>query len=179
MAPPPQLRAAPDPVAEPIVLVIEGQTHVVGPNDPAWPIAYYAREREVELAHAERDLRSKRRLITELRKDKAREEEEARRLHEYRPVVERVFDRWRVETGRERCKLTPERFDMAIARLAEGYDEGAITMAVVGIARHPYVIDGEARNNFETAVKEGSQVERYANRCPREMREQLSGRLFE
>lgn len=173
------LRAAPDPPAEPIVLVIDGQTHVVEVDDPAWPIAYHARETGVQLKLAEGDLRGKRALIAELRKDRAAEAEKARLGNPAREAIIRVFDTWRIESGRKRCKLTPERFDMVAARFVEDYVEDVLTMAAVGIAVNPYVIEGETRNDFETAFKSGGQVERYANRCPADRRQVIRASVGE
>lgn len=175
-----------EPVAEPIVLVIEGQTVVTGPDDPAWPIAWYARERDQALQHAERDLRGKRALIEELRKTKKDEAEQARLDCPDREAILRIFDRWRTASGHARCKLTPERFDLAVARLAEEYDEATLTMAVVGVGSNPYVIDGERQDDYKTAMLSGERVERYANRCPAEARREIratvsaaEGRLFD
>lgn len=168
-----------EPVAEPIVLVIGGETIVTAPDDPAWPIAWYAREREQGLQHAERDLRSKRAQITILQKKREDEDEKARLANPDREAIFRIFDRWRTESGRTRCKLTPERFDFAAARLAEGYTEADLTMAVIGVATNPYVIEGERKDDYRTAMRTGEAVERYANRASPEQRREVSGRLFE
>lgn len=175
-----------EPVAEPIVLIIEGHTFVTGPDDPAWPIAWYARERDQALQHAERDLRSKRAQITVLQKKREDEDEKARLANPDREVIFRIFDRWRTASGHTRCKLTPERFDLAVARLAEEYDEATLTMAVVGVGSNPYVIDGERQDDYKTAMLSGERVERYANRCPAEVRREIratvsaaEGRLFD
>jgi hypothetical protein len=178
MAAPP-LRAAPDPAEEPIVLVIDGQTIIVQPDDPAWRIALYAREEAHAHKLTEGDLRGKRALIAELRKNKADEAEKARKSHPERCAIERVFETWRTESGHTRCKLTPERFDMTACRFAEEYDEGDLTMAAIGVATNPYVIEGDRKDDYKTAMQSGEQVERYANRCPADRRRQLSGKLFE
>lgn len=173
------LEALPEPPREPIVLTIRGDTVVIEVDDPAWPVAEHAREVDVDLRNAEKSLRGLRSALTKARKDEAVEAEKKRLGHPQREMIFRVFDVWRVESGRTRCKLTPERFDMTAARVAEDYDEGALTMAAIGVATNPYVIDGEKKNDFETAFQSGSQIERYANRCPPDRRRQLSGRLFE
>lgn len=172
------LAAVPAPIAEPIVLVIEGQTIVTKPDDPAWPIAYYARERDTHVQMAELELRTKRIQIAKMREDKAAKEKREREEHPERCAIERIFDRWRVESGHTACKLTPERFDMTSCRLAEDYDEGQLTMAAVGVATNPYVINGERQDGYKTAMQDGEHVERYANRCDPDRRREIRGTLF-
>ena len=186
MAPPEKhLSAVPEPEGgEPIVLTIAGQNVVTWPQEPAYLIAAHAREVEQQRDHLERELRGKRSLVAKLREDQAKREEQKRLSNPEREFIFEVFDTYRTESGRKACKLTPERFDMTAARLAEEYERVHILMAAVGIAVNPYTIEGEKRNDFETAMKDGASVERYANRCPPERRAQIklqaegSGKLF-
>lgn len=126
----------------------------------------------------EREARYKLALINKLRKKRVDEAEEARKRSPNREMIISIFDTWRTESQHLRCKLTPERFDMTEARFSEGYEEGDLLMAAIGVATNPYVIEGERKDDFKTAMQSGEQVERYANRCPAERRRELSGRLF-
>lgn len=169
----PQLTVAPEPAEEPIVLVVAGNTHVVPVGDPAWPIALHARERDEQLKLAERDLRGKRALIEKLRIDEKAKAERERKDRPDRELIEDVFDRWRSAASKHRCKLTPERFDMTASRFDEEYTYVDLCMAAVGVALNPYVIEGDRKDDYKTAMKDGESVERYANRCPPELRFEL------
>lgn len=169
----PQLTVAPEPAEEPIVLVIAGQTHIVSTDNPAWPVALYAREQEHDRKLAEKDLRSKRALIEKLRIDEKAKAERERKDRPDRELIEDVFDRWRTAAGKRRCKLTPERFDMTASRFDEEYTYVDLCMAAVGVALNPYVIEGDRKDDYKTAMKDGESVERYANRCPPEQRRDL------
>lgn len=162
-----------EPAREPIVLVVGGQTFIVGPDDAHWPIAWHATEVEQDLKRAERDLRGKRALIAKVRKHNEDEDEKARKAHPSRGVIIAVFERWRVRTGHLRAKLTPERFDMIASRLAEDYEPLDLHMAVEGLAAHPFVADGRKMDDLKACMKEGSQVERYANLAPADVRQRL------
>lgn len=161
---------------------VVGQEAVM-PDDPRWEMAMMVLDMEHSLRLAERDLRGKRALISKLRRRNQDEAEMARKAHPDRELFERIFDRWRVESGHVNCRFTPERFDMTAARYAEGYGEDVLSMAVVGVATNPYVIEGERKDDYKTAMRSGEQVERYANRCDpavrREIRAELGGTLFE
>lgn len=169
----PQLAVAPEPADEPIVIVVQGVKHIVMPDDPAWPIALYAREEEHSRKLAERDLRGKRALIERLRTDEKTKAENERKARPDRGEIEDIFDRWRTAAGKPRCKLTPERFDMTAERFDEEYTYVELCMAAVGVALNPYTIQGDVKNEYRTAMKDGESVERYANRCPREVRREL------
>jgi hypothetical protein len=177
MAAAPQLTVAPEPIEEPIVLVINGETNVIGVDDPAWRIALHAREEEHARKLAEKDLRGKRALIDQLRRDKEADAERERQDRPDREQVEDIFDRWRTATGKLRCKLTAERFDMTAARLDEEYTYVDLVMAVLGVALNPYVIEGDRKDGYKTALKDGESVERYANRCPAEIRREIRTRF--
>lgn len=182
------LRAAPEPAPEPILLQIRGanglENVVVEPDDPAWLIAFHAREVESHLKQAEGDLRGKRALIEALRKERKDEAEEERKARPDKGFIAVCFERWCKASHHLRCKLTPQRFDMTAARLDEEYEPTVLVMAAVGVGANPYVIDGERKDDYKTAMQSGEQVERYANRCPREFRQDIraefgAGRLFE
>lgn len=133
---------------------------------------------EEVVENLEREARYKLAVINKLRKKRVDEDEEARKRSPNRERVIEVFDTWRTESGHLKCKLTPERFDMIEARLSEGYEPSEVLMAAIGVAVNPYVIEGERKDDFKTAMRSGERVEAYANRCPPERRRELSGRLF-
>lgn len=181
------LQPAPEPAAEPLAVVLWERTAnervvVVKPEDGvAWEIAYHLREEQVALTAAERDLRGKRALITKLQADEEAERQRARDNFTGRETIALAFERWlagrRERTGNPklRAKLTPERFDMAMARMTrDNYEAAAILMAAEGVARNPYIVDGKAQDDWKTAMQSGEQVERYANRCPREIRRAIT-----
>lgn len=177
MVPPAQLAVAPEPVAEPIVLVVDGQTYVVAPEDDAWPIALHARERDHQLKLAEKDLRGKRALIEKLRVDEKAKAERERKARPDRELIEDIFEQWREAVGKPRCKLGPERFDMTAERLDEDYTPLDVAMAAVGVALNPFTIKGTVQNDYKTAMKDGESVERYANRCPAAARHAIKTRF--
>lgn len=168
------LRAAPEPSDEPVVLTIDGENVVTWPHDPAYRLALYAQQIETDLGNAERSLRGLRSALTKARKDADAEATAKRINHPAREFIFKVFELWRVESGRLGCKLTPERFDLVADRLREQYAPKHLLMAALGIALNPHVIEGERKNDFDTAFKTGGQIERYANRCPRERRAQIA-----
>ena len=168
----PQLTVV-EPIEEPIVLVVRDETLVIPVADERWPVALQLRETEHALKCAEQDLRGKRALITKLRKHNSDEDERARKARPDRELVERVFERWRVRTGHLRAKCGPERFDMITARLDEEYEGLDLLMAAEGLAADPPVFSGRREDDLKVCMKSGSQVERYANKCPAEVRKTL------
>lgn len=174
MADAPQLRPVPDPEHEPIVLTIAGENLVVWPHEePLFRVAAVAQQAELDLRNAENSMRGLRSALTKARTDEKAAAERKRLGHPARKFILAVFDLYRAESGRKRCKLTPERFDMVAERIAEEYERPFLLMAAVGIGSNPFVIDGCKRNDFETAFKDGASVERYANRCPADRRGQI------
>lgn len=172
-----------DPTEEPILLEWQDSegfhSLLVEPEDPTWIAAHLWQTERENRRNCERDLGTKRAQITRLQREKSGADAAERKMHPQREFIEGLFDRWAELTGKTRCKLTPERFDMASARLAEDYSEQDLEMAIYGVALNPYVIEREVKNDWKTAMKDGESVERYANRCPAERRRQISGTLFE
>lgn len=171
------------PVEEPILVEWEQdgrmQHRVVEPGDPAWLYAWLWRERTADFKNAEKDLAAKRAQITVLQRKATDVAKAERKAHPDRVFIEELFDKWRELTGKTRCKLTPARFDAAVDRLAEGYEREHLTLAVHGVALNPYTMNGEVKNDWKTCMWDGEAVERYANRCPVEKRNEIRGTLFE
>lgn len=171
-----QLRAVGS-ATEPLYDEVEG---VVQHGDLRWGLVWRLREKEEELKAAERDLRSKRALITKLQRKRIDEDESARQRNAHRDFIIALSDRWREGTGHKRSKLTPERFDMAADRLEEGYSEEDLRMATEGLIADAWTDEkGVLHDDWKVAMKNGEAVERYANKCPREKREEIRGTLFE
>lgn len=172
------------PAEEPILIEWEQdggvQKLVVGPDDPAWVIAYLWREKEGELKDAEKSLRKERAHISVLQREKTKADEKERKAHPDRDFIEELFEIWRVGIGKTRAtKLTAERFDMATKLLGEDYEREHLLMAVWALILNPWVIDGDAKRDWKTALKDGESLETHANRCPAEKRREIRGTLFE
>jgi hypothetical protein len=174
----PQLTVAPEPADEPIVLVLGGQTHVVKPDDPAWPIAFHARETDVSLELAERDLRGKRALIAKLRKDEAAE----RQSYPQRPMVEDIHAEWARECKHPNSKLTAERFDAVRSMIEAGYTREQFARAIAGAAYDPFSVkrkNGTVKrfDDLELICRDGKHFEDFANRAPRGEWDGKQGRI--
>lgn len=177
------LQIVEEPTPEPILVEWESggrmQHAVIEPEDPGWLWAYLWRERTADFKNAERDLAAKRAQITKLQRGVTDAAKAERKAHPDRDFIGELFDKWRELTNKTRCKLTPARFDMAADRLAEAYEREHLTLAVYGVALAPYTVDGEVKNDWKTCMWDGEAVERYANRCPAEKRNEIRGTLFE
>lgn len=178
------LQVIEEPVEEPIFVEWDqgGTLHheVIEPGDPRWLIAYLWREKAADLKNAERDLATKRAQLTKLQRAKSAADEAERRAHPSRTFIESAFARWQERTGHPACKLTPYRFDEAVDRLAEGYGREHLLEAVEGLAASAWVDPkGVKHDDWKVAMKDGSQIERYANLCPRERRNEIRGTLFD
>ena len=176
------LEPAPEPIEEPIVALVQGDTVVVhpaadGPERLAWLLAFEWREMKSHLERAERDLRTKRGQITRLQEDQDAKARLARKSHPQRWVIELAFEKWRQISGRKGCKLTDERFDMTAKRLTEDYEPAHVVMGAAGIAANPHVIEDEAKNDYDTAMQSGGQLERYVKRCPKELRQEIAAEV--
>lgn len=137
-------------------------------------------ELEEQLAGAELELRSKRGQITKLMKARIDEDESARKSYPERQLIEKMFALWQDLLGHTAAKLTPRRFDEAADRIAEGYGEEAFTMALYGLKEKAWRDrEGVLHDDWKVVMKDGSQVEAYANRCPAEKRSEIRGTLFE
>lgn len=171
------------PAEEPILIEWEQdgaiRSLVVEADDPAWTIAYLWREKEGHLKDAEKSLRKERAAVSQLHREKTRAAEKERRAHPDRDFVEELFEEWRNGVGKPRCKLTPERCDMALARLDEDYEREHLREAVQALLLNPWVINGDAKRDWKTALKTGEAVEAHANRCPAEKRREIRGQLFD
>lgn len=175
-----ELTVAPEPVAEPIMVKWpDGAVEVVEAEAEGWRFAWLWREESVNRKLAEEDLVRKRAQISVLQRAKLDAAKAERNAHPERVFIEELFEKWREMVGKKRCKLTPARFDMATDRLAEGYSQADLTMAVCGVALAPFTIEGEVKNDWKTCMWDGEAVERYANRCPAEKRNEIRGTLFE
>lgn len=166
MTPKPALQPAPECVDEAIFVTLPDKTTVVvEPGTDMWLIAWAWREEKAARELVEADMRGKRTLIRKLQDD----QDAKRKTYANRDVIGRVFDRWRNATGHKNAKLGPKRFDAARARLEEGYPEDALLMAVEGLAANAY----EGNDDFDVCMRDERQLERYANKCPRAIRDQL------
>jgi hypothetical protein len=161
------VEAAPPPVDEPIVCVVQGQTVVIQPDTEAWPVAYEWRELKVAAELLEQDLRTKRAQIKRLQADADLD----RRTCAERPAIDKLFALWQEQCKHPRSKLTAERFDAARVLLQKGYTAEDLTLAIEGAAYDPFTKvrkNGslEAFNDFELIMRDGTHVERFANRAP-------------
>ncbi len=123
---------------------------------------------EEQLAQAERDLRTKRRQIASLQRDRQRERES----YERREIIEKIFGFWQRKTKHPRSKLTPERFDAVRSMLEAGYTARELCLAVAGAAFDPFTKPAKngrliAFNDLELICRSGKNVEAYANRAPK------------
>ncbi len=125
-------------------------------------------ELEGSLADAERDLRKKRREITALKREKERE----RQTFEQRDLVLRLFGFWQARCGKQRSKLTPDRFDALKHALEWGYSAREIAFAIAGAAHDPFITkDRNGRDvkhqDLALICRDGKHLESFANRAPR------------
>lgn len=179
-----RLEVVPDnPVEEPILIEWEQdgamQQLVVEPDSEAWLVAYLWREKEGHLKDAEKSLRKERAAVSQLQREKTHADEKERKEHPARDFIEELFDIWRSGVGKPRCKLTPERCDMAIGRLDEDYEREHLLEAVWALLLNPWVIKGDPKRDWKTALKDGESVETHANKCPPEKRREIRGQLFD
>lgn len=123
---------------------------------------------EKDLENAERDLRSKRALITKLQREKDRE----RQVYSQRSVVEELFEYWQAKCNRQRSKLTPDRFDAIRNALEWKYTVQQIRLAIDGAAYDPFITrrknGTECRHNdLELILRDGKHIESNACKAPR------------
>jgi hypothetical protein len=151
--------------AEPALRLIDGRQVVEGSAAELW-----AKIEQLggDLANAERDLRSKRALITKLQRDKQREREECIE----RELVEEIFAEWQEVCGHARSKLTPERFDAIQARIQDGYERADFAKAIAGGSFDPFITKAKngrmiRHDDIELICRDGKHFESFANRAPR------------
>lgn len=148
-------------MAAPSLRIVDAATGEL--SDPDSLIA----ELELHVSNLERELRGKRRRISQLE----HELEHKRRAHELRPVVERIFDHWRVVCRHPRSILDEKRAKACTERLEDGYSEAQCRLAIEGLAYDPNrkrTRNGrwELYNDMELALRSAENLERYANRAP-------------
>lgn len=135
------------------------------------------RERILELegnvADLERDARSMRATITHY----MNVAEDKRKKYPKRAIIERVFDYWRTESGHSKAKLGPKRFDAMRTRIEEGYSEAEMMMAVAGLVARAFVDKGVKYDDLDVAMRSEEQLEKYANKAPRDVRHSIKTRL--
>lgn len=127
---------------------------------------------EEALALAERDLRAKRRRISELERDKRAEREH----YERRDEVASIFAEWAEVCGKRRAKLSDDRFDAIRALLdvtkPKPYTREHFTLAIQGAAYDPFIVrrkNGSAKRFDDIALicKGASQFEEFIRKAPR------------
>lgn len=148
--------------------VIDGATGQVQ-ADGEDPLQAVINEQAGQIEDLERDLRSKRMLITKLQRDKERE----RKAYDRRVEVEAVFDEWARVCVHKRSKLTPDRFDAIRDRLEDGYTPSDFAQAIAGAQFDPFVTqakNGRAirHNDIELICRDGKHFESFAVRGPRD-----------
>jgi hypothetical protein len=156
-------------MAEPSLKLVDANGELQDGSDVA--LMAQVEELEQQLADAERDLRSKRRLITKLQRDKERE----RLAFDQRQVVFELFEFWQKRCAKKQSKLTADRFDALKHALESGYTPREIAIAIAGAAYDPFVTKAKngreiKHNDLELICRSGKTLESFANRAPRSVK---------
>lgn len=122
-------------------------------------------QRDVQLAGAEKDIRSWRARYAQLKASITEDEG-----HELFPSAKRLFDLWRERCNHPRSTFTPERFALCLPHLRD-LGEEVCRRAVDGAAYDCYTTirrNGtvQRHDGFELIFRSRAKVEEFANRAP-------------